>query len=66
MRELNVNEIEQVSGGLHPIIPFTAGVLAEAICKGYTGKGMADHLAPAFKPISPHDAYYHGNMYISP
>ena len=31
-----------------------------------TGKDMSDWLAPGFKPISPHEAYYNGKMHISP
>ena len=66
MRELNVNEMEQVSGGWKPLLWAVGGVIFDSAVQGYTGKGVSDWLAPAFEPYSPHDAYYYGNIYISP
>jgi len=72
MRELSMNEVEQVSGGAW-LNPFTVGVLsygatvfADAVFLAWTGKDASEHLAPALTPVDPYDAYYGGRMYISP
>jgi len=67
MRELNMNEIEQVSGGFWQFsLGLFGGLAVEGLTDAITGRSASQWISDAYSPVNPHVAYYDRGMYISP